>query len=303
MDIGIVDETVFVTLVRTSGEKSRARLLVESLRSFGGALSQCPFWLFEANPQAVPCGDLESVEAQVLPLAVPDSVGHYLYADKVCACARAAELATAAVQSLVFLAPENLVIQPPVLFDLGPSFDVAVRPVHIQNVGLLASDPLDGFWQKVYETVGVRDLQTTVESFVDTQHIRAYFNSAAFACKPTTGLFQRWFEHFEALVNDQEFQAGPCRDEWHQVFLHQAILSTLIASRLAAERIRILPPDYVYPYNLHQDILPERRARALNELVCIYTEGRPLDPKFVDDIEIHEPLSSWLASQVGPDRS
>jgi len=304
MDTPIVDQTVLLTLVGTAGERSSARLLIDSIREFGGALRDCRIWLFETNPQEVSCRGLGSTGVQILPLSVPDTVRHYYYADKVYACARAEELLAGGAQSLVFLAPENLVINPPLLFDLGQAFDVAVRPVHIRNVGLLATEPLDDFWKRVYEAVGVCDIQATVESFVDGQHIRAYFNSAALAANSSQGLFRRWFEVFEALVCDQEFQMSSCQDGPHRIFLHQAILTTLIASVVDPERLRTLPPDYVYPYNLHQSVPPERRAQALNELVCIYYQDRSMDPKVLDDIDIHEPLGSWLSIRAitDPDR-
>ena len=55
---------------------------------------------------------------------------------------------------------------------------------------------------------------------------------------------------------------------------------------------------YNYPYNLHQSVPPERRAVALNDLVCLTYEERSLDPKLMTDIEVHEPLRPWLADRV-----
>ena len=288
------DQTLFVTWVHSPRQKWAARLIADSIRTFGGELSDCPIWLFEANPQQVPCGDLGSLGVRVLPLTVPESVRHYVLAPKVYACAQAEALVPPDIQSLVWLSPACFVVKPPLLFDLGASFDVAVRPVHIQNVGLLATEPVDAFWRGVYDAVGVADVETTVESYVDVQRLRAYFNSAAFAVRPSTGLLRRWFECFETLVRDDAYQAGPCRDEWHQVFLHQAILSALLVTMLEPERIRILPPDYGYPYNLHGSVRPDRRASALDELVCVIYEERSVDPRQMDDIQVREPLRSWL---------
>ena len=206
-------------------------------------------------------------------------------------------MADATVQSLVWLTPECLIIQPPDLFALPTDLSTAVRPVHIQNVGLIASDPVDEFWKKVYEVVGVRDIRTTVESFIDVKRIRAYYNSAAFAFDPSFGLCSRWFEFFETLVCDQEFQETACQDERHQIFLHQAILSPVIVTMFDPENIRILPPEYVYPYNLHYDVPLDRRAKVLNDLVCIYYDGRSLRLDEIRDIEVLEPLRSWLAAR------
>jgi len=289
---------IFLTCVYSARQKVYVQLLIDSLRAFGGALSQCQVWIFQVNPQNVDCKDMVSESVQVLPLETPNTVKHYLYADKVFACAQAESLAPPDVKSLVWITPESLIIQPPTLFDLDQDFDAAVRPVHIKNVGLLASEPVDDFWKQVYEVAGVDDIYTTVESFVDRQHIRAYYNSAAFAVDPVAGLLSRWLECFETLVRDQAFQAKACQDERHQIFLHQAILSTLLATMLGPDRLRILPPEYVYPYNLHQEVPLGRRAPVMNDLVCIYYEGRSADPSLINDIGVHQPLKSWLSERV-----
>jgi hypothetical protein len=292
------DPVVFLISVRTIKQRSGARLLVDSIRSFGGALSDRPIWLFEVNPQETPCDDLEEPGVHLFPLSVPEKVRHYWFADKVCACARAEELADPGNQSLVWLSCDSLIIQPPLLFHLAQMYDAAVRPVHIRNVGLLASAEVDDYWNKVYEAVGVPDIESTVESFVDAQRIRSYYNSHALAVDPSKGLFRRWYECFELLVCDGEFQSGPCQDDRHRIFLHQAVLSALIASSLKAERICHLPPEYTYPYNLQGRVPSGRRARVLNDLVSIAYEDRPLNPAAVQDIEIHEPLRSWLSTRT-----
>jgi len=303
MSEAIVDQAVFLTLVRSTGGRSRAGLLIDSIRSFGGGLSHCPIWVCEANPERAPCDSLRGIDVQVLPLPVPETARHYDFADKVFACAKAEEMIPPSVRSLIWIDPACLVIRPPLLFDLGQSFDAAVRPVHIRNVGLAPAEPLNDFWRGVCEAVGAEDIRTTVESFVDAQRVRSYFNSHVFAIRPSKGLLRRWFECFEALVCDEEYQESACQDESHQVFLHQAVLSALVASSLDTERVRVLPPDYSYPYNLHRSVPPSRRAAALNDLVCIAYEDRSLNPDLVGDIVIHEPLRSWLSDHAAQDQS
>ena len=298
MGNNINDHITFLTLVRTTRGRSCARILVDSIRSFGGGLSQCPIWLFEANPQKVSCESLEGMDVQRFPLVVPEAVRHYYFADKVFACAQAEGMVSPNVHSLIWIDPGCLVIRPPLLYGLGQEFDAAVRPVHIRNVGLLPEEPLDGFWKKICETVGLDDIPTTVETFVDGQRIRSYFNSHAFTMNPSSGLHRRWFECFEALVSDGEYQKDTCQDERHQIFLHQAVWSALLVAELDSKRVRELPPDYNYPYNLHQSVPVGRRAAVLNDLVSITYENRSLDPQQVDDIEIHDPLRSWLSTRA-----
>ena len=290
-------QTIFLTTVRSAPGKVCARILVDSIRAFGGALCDAPVWVFEANPQKAPCNELAGNGVQVIPLNMPETVRDYIFGDKVCACAQAEALATSETQALVWIDPTCVVVNPPRLFDLGAAFDAAVRPVHIRNVGLLTTDPLDGFWQKIYAMVGVNDIASTVESFVDGQRLRAYFNSHAFAINPQKGLLRRWFILFEKSVCDQEFQARACADERHQIFLFQATLSALIVTALDSRRIHILPPTYNYPYNLHARVPGEQRAKSLNDIVCFTYEDRSISPAAMTDIQIDEPLRAWLATR------
>ncbi len=295
---GSADRPVVVTLAGTVEERLCVRLLIESIRTFGGSLGGCPVWLYEADPLGAPCGALEGPGVTVLPLDAPQAVRRYVLGAKVAACARAEERAGPAVRSLVWLSPDTLTVRPPRLFDLGEGYDAAVRPVHLRNIGLLETDPVDGFWKRVYEAVGAGEPRIRVESFVEGARIRAYFNTHAVAVNPSRGLFRRWLEVFEPLVGDREFQAAACGDRAHQVFLHQAVLSAIIAASLEPERIRMLPPEYSYPYHLQQAIPPIRRAAALNDLVTVVYEDRPLHPDRMDDIEVREPLRSHLVARA-----
>ena len=166
-------------------------------------------------------------------------------------------------------------------------------------MGSHADAPPDGFWQGVYDEVGSGGVDLTVESFIDSVALRAYFNSAAFTVNPSLGLMREWRDRFAALAQDEAYQSEHCADDLHQIFLHQAVLCAVLPARLDASRIRILPPEYGYPYNLHGDVPPDRRVVTINELVLPIYEERSVDPSVVDDIGIDEPLRTWLVDQYG----
>ena len=292
------DSILFMTLVGSPGEKADARLMIDSLRSFGGEMAGCTFWVFASDPRVAPCADLETENTRIFPLEVPAAAKGYLFGDKVAARARAEQLAPAATRSLVWVDPGCLFVGPPLLFDLGPDFEAAVRPVHIRNVGLAPGDPPGEFWKGVYAAVGSDGVRTTVESFVDGQRIRSYFNSHAHAVNPARGLFRRWLELFEGMIADRDFQARACPDETHQIFLFQAIFSALLVASLEPERIRILPPTYNYPLHLQGRIPADRRAAALNDLVCFSYEQESIRPEALTGIQVREPLRSWLVSHL-----
>jgi hypothetical protein len=289
---------IFLTLVNDIVQKKSARLLIKSIRSFGGELADSPIWLFESHPLKVPCHDMAHDGVQVFPLIIPKSVSGYDFAEKVFTCALAEKMVKDKSQTLTWIDPCCLVVQPPLLFDLSRQIAAAVRPVHIQNVGLHADEQLDDYWRRIYQTLDLQDISLTVESFVDQQHLRAYFNTHAFAINPSKGMLQRWFTCFEKLVCDEEFQDGACRDEMHKLFLFQAVFSTLLVATSEADHIRILPPTYNYPYHLHPSVPPESQASTLNDLVLVAYEDESLDPLTMLDIAIHEPLKTWLIEQT-----
>lgn len=291
--------TACVTCVSSPGQVPKVRLLVASVRAFGGPISDCPFWVVEADREAAPCGELAGDGVIVVPLEIPASVRGYPFGAKVCSCALAEETAAGEVDSLLWLIPECLVLRPPVLMELSSGFDVAVRPVHIRNVGSRSADVPDAFWGGIYERVGAPDESARVESFIEGERIRPYFNSAAFSVAPSRGILRSWLTHFEAMVADDVFQERACGDERHRIFLHQAILSAVISVSTEPERTRMLPADYGYPYNLHKSVPEGRRAAYLNDLTCAIYEHRSVDPRDVDDIGVREPLLSWLSERFG----
>ena len=287
--------TIFLTYA-SAGNLPFVRLLIDSLRTFGGELADTPFWIFTLDPGSV--RSLETHSTHVFILEVPEAVSSYPFGRKVAACARAEELAPAGTRSLAWIDPACIIVQPPACFALSANCDAAFRPVHIRNVGLTPFEHLDAFWNGIYTALGVKDIHTTVNSFVDDQTLRTYFNSHAFAVNPRLGLMQGWCAHFQLLISNKTFQSTACSDEIHQIFLFQAILSTLIASSIAPDRICLLPPTYNYPYHLQKKIPDSSRAKTLNELVCFTYEDEDIQPSNLIGIEIHDPLRYWLENRI-----
>jgi hypothetical protein len=288
-------DTFFLTTTAEDTD-SKVILLVESLRDFGGEMADSLFGIFTAIPR-LPRG-LENERTHIFPLKVPPPVMKYPFGMKVAACAQAEQLVPAGVCTLIWIDPSCLVVKPPVLFELGSEFDAAFRPVHIRNIGLSPSEPLDAFWQGIYAALGVNDITTTVTSFIDGQCLRTYINSHAFSVNPALGLMHQWYELFQRLITDQHFQNAACSDERHQIFLFQSILSALVATSLEPRRMRILPPTYNYPYNLHERAPIDRRAVALDNLVCFTYEDRSIHPSALTDIKLSQPLRAWLESRL-----
>jgi hypothetical protein len=289
---------VFVTI---AGRRNldEVRLMIASLRTFGGVLAQSLVWVYSKDPGI--CIGLEDEHTRCFPLVVEDPLTSNLFGSKVTACAQAEKLTCSGYDTLVWIDPSLLVVQPPELLMLGNDFDAAFRPVHIRNVGLSPSEPLDAFWRGVCTVVGVADISSVITSFVDAQVLRSYFNSHCFAVNPEIGMMGRWCRLFESLLANEKFQSEACADELHQIFLFQALLSTLVATMVEPARLHMLPPSYNYPFNLQERVPADRRASALNEVITFTYEDRSINPDEISGIEVKEPLRSWLETRFSQD--
>ena len=280
----------FVTLLVSAESEPRVHMAIDSLREFGGALARSPVLAFA--PTSLSGAAIGRMDGVKLAALEPEpELARYPFGLKVMACAQAEARVPSGTKSLVWLGAGCLVFRPPELFTLGPDCDAVFRPVHITNVGSPRSGPLDDFWATVYAVAGVQDSDVSVESLVDAQRLRPYYNTHCFAVKPAIGLMRSWLDSFRSLVEDKMFQSGPCRDELHRIFLHQAVLSALVARSVAPGRVRILPPAYSYPLHFHAKLADSKRVGALNDItVAAYEEDADIAA-----VPAVEPLRSWLA--------
>jgi hypothetical protein len=290
----INEETCFFTLVRSRDGAGQADFLIKSLRTFGGPLRDSPFFIFYTQPGIASRHRASEVGVHFVQLEVEAELRNYWFGEKVAVCSAAEELLDGNVQSLIWMNPESIIVNPPIHFDLGSSCDAAFRPVHIQNVGIRMDEKMDPFWSEIYRIVKLRDTPYSVESYVDAQTLLPYFNTHLFSINPTLSVLRTWLDTFRRMVTDRVFQAKACADIQYQVFLHQAILSTLLIKLLDWERIKFLPPEYSYPLHLHHEITSDRQADCLNDLVCPVFESSFEHPDTLNGIGVQEPLLSWI---------
>jgi hypothetical protein len=295
------EKTCFFTIVRSPESKRNVQFLLKSLQAFGGAMRNHPVLIFQIHPDKEAELDFGGENVHVIPVNEDRALRHYWFGEKVYICSLAEEMVQGHVRSLVWLGAQCLILHPPVQLDLENSHDAAFRPVHIKNIGLAVDDPLDSFWRAVYDAVGIDDCPYAIRSFVDGHTIRAYFNTHLFSVNPSFGILQTWLDHFREMVSDLDFQSGPCNDQEHQIFLHQAILSALIVKMLDWERVRILPNEYSYPLHLHLDVPLHLRPASLNSQVCPVYEGIYQHPATLNELEVHEPLSTWIIENAPTD--
>ncbi len=158
MNSNISAGTVLVTHVGSSNDVRQAALMIDSLRTFGGSMSDIPVLVFEDEDHPVHRGEFSWEGVTVHGLARPEGVVPYTLDSKVYACATAEELLQDNCESMIWIAPDCMIVNTPILFQLGDDCDGALRPVHITNIGSLAEKPADAFWEGVFQAAGVDDI-------------------------------------------------------------------------------------------------------------------------------------------------
>ena len=147
----------YITVISSQVVAQQVKLLIESLRRFGSRFGEYPVWLF-CTDMKFSEGFSESCTLELFHLKMDLPLHNYPLAEKVFACALAEEMAALeGVQTLIWLNPDCLIFNPHALFVLRDQYDAAFRPVHIRNVGSLTNEPLDGYWQRVYEDTTILD--------------------------------------------------------------------------------------------------------------------------------------------------
>ena len=293
----ILLKLVFVMLVTSPAEEKQANILISSIRDFGGIYADSPVYLFMSDTLNAPCRSIKSPDVKLIPLDVSDKLPPYPFLDKVLACAKAEELLQGKSDIIVWMDVDALVVNEPAEFCLGKNKKIAIRPVNLRNnVGLIAGEPADLYWQKIYDCTKMRvNKVPLVETLVDTCQVREYLNCAIFSIRSDQRILSEWKRIFLLLLNDPEFQSKACTTINHKVFLHQAVLSAIISKRVRENEIQWFSQKAGYPLHHHSELNHDKRALKLNQLESLIYERLWDAPHWIMcTIRVDEPLRSWL---------
>jgi glyoxylase-like metal-dependent hydrolase (beta-lactamase superfamily II) len=300
----------FVTYLQWDSQEYSAAMLVNSIRRWGGEYAGCPIYVVLADAERTGFR-LKDKNVTFVPLTLSDAVRYYPFATKAFAAAKVEELTAGKVGTLVWLDPETIILGPPKEYDLKKGFAAAVAPVTLINTGQAENEPVDAYWGPIYKRCGLELKKIfPVETFVDCKKVRAWLNCGMFSVRPERGLFREWAKILDEFVNDREYQRTAITDGIHRTFLHQAVISTLIVSRLERREIHMLSRGYNYPLFCHDldfttltggvyKVPPHKKANKLNDLTSVFIESLFAEHadwiKFIPPAD--EPLKTWLLQE------
>ena len=282
----------------------QSMVLVESIRNFGGELSDCPIWIFTLkNLEKIPkdiMKKLNNYEVQVHTLDLDSAIANFPFISHVYAAKKAEDLALNKAKHLAFLGTNTVVAKPPFEFILEDGVSFAYRPVHHKLIGSNYNEPIDKFWKLIYEKTNVKEKNIfPLRTHVDGNILRPYINSGHLVVKPKRGFFNQWWKFYLSLHNDPVFKEFYEKNDLYLTFIHQAVLSGVFLSYLDKSEIYELPLEYNYPINLYHEIPDEFLLKNLDELVTFRYYLEFIEkPEDYEKIPFKEPLKSWFSSKI-----
>jgi glyoxylase-like metal-dependent hydrolase (beta-lactamase superfamily II) len=297
----------FVTYVSAPYQENAAAMLIDSIRAHGGAYRDCPVYVVLTDEDNAPGTRLPRANVEILPLRLEVLIQGYPFAVKAYAAAKVEELTAGKFHSLAWFDPETLLLNPPKEMDLSEGIAAAVNPVTLTNTGQKESEPINAYWAAIYKACSLDPQKLfAVETGVDCNKIRAWLNCGIFAVRPERGLCREWAKILDALIHDPEFQHVHIQDALHKTFLHQAVISTLIVSRLERSEIHLFSPGNGYPLFCHNidfqtsygsfRVPDHKMAKRLNDLTSVFHESFWFShPDWLKSIPPADaPLKEWL---------
>ncbi len=225
--------------------EKKSLLFAKSLRKFGGLLKDAP--IYSLSPRAGK--DIsKSTKEKFIGLNVIHEhhnlnrdYDDYGLANKVVACTYFEKQLEEEI--LIFCDSDQVV-----LGDLAIlakcSADIALQYVAKKGIGSNGNDENAAYWNKLYNFCEV-EKQQFIE-LADGQRMLQYFNSGLIVVKREIGLFQKWNNNFNKVMQE-ELQPSQGR-----FFVEQSVFSATVSS--LKRSIKVLPVGYNFNLFKHSKI-------------------------------------------------
>lgn len=295
---------VFCSIIFPGAEAETDNLLLaESIRAFGGTLSDYPIWFFTPDvgkPLTEPTRrQLEGLDIRVIPFPMEIEKLRFFFMGQLAGLAQAETTSAGEADILAWLDANTLLVNEPKEFLLPTSQSLGYRPVHHLLLGSRFNQPLDPFWTQIYRSCRVPPERVfSMQPVVENIQMRPYFNAGLLVTRPERHLFQDWYETFLDLYQSPAFKAFYEQDQRYVIFLHQAVLAGMVLHKFELYDLLELPGTYNYPVHLFDKDNTDRRPASMDELVTFRHEGFYQDANWMQKMPASDGLKQWLAARL-----
>jgi len=246
--------------------ESLSKLLVDSLRSFGGAFKDIPIYSYQPRKHFKISSEtikwFEEHQVEYIDTPLNKKWTHYPLANKPLACAYHEERSNS--KRLIFLDSDIFFLGEPKLFDLSDDYDASLRPLDLCKISGATdfNHPNGNYWQQLYALLKVNS-DRRVTSTVDDKDILEYYNSGHVVIQKKNELFQHWLENFHKVM-----EAKLTLPNGH-FYVEQSVLSATI-SQLDLNILES-PKNYNFPIHLVDQMVNENyKLDSAQELISVH---------------------------------
>jgi hypothetical protein len=292
---------IFTTFVESKDELLPLKVMVESLRTFGGKFKDAPVWVYTTDKlmasESEALAKFASLNVEFRASQVPQDATWFFLARKVFAAAQAEADAEGKAAILARLDTDTIFIQEPDEYILPEGISVGYRPVFHRNINPLYTDPLDAYWTRAYQIMGIQE--STVFPMVtpaDGDTIRPYFQAGCIVVRPERGILRKWAEMFTVLYQDSVIKELCKQDQRKKIFTFQVALTGAILNNLAQSEIIQFSDRINYPIFFREMFGAKRDFHDITNAVTIRYEHFFVNPPKDWDKQLNGPEDriAWI---------
>ncbi len=228
--------------------ESMSKLLVASLREFGGEFKDIPIFSyqprkeFQISSETIAFFEENSVE--YIDLELNTDFCHYPFANKILASAHRETNTNAEI--LTFLDSDVFFFNEPKEFTNFGNADLILRPVDFKNIGAENSDDLNAvYWESLYKLLGVKNRRTVLTT-VSNESIWEYYQGGHVVTLTKNHFCRTWQENFIQVMNAEIIPTQGI------AFIEQSVLAATVSQR--SLNVKNFAKEYNYPLHMENEI-------------------------------------------------
>lgn len=292
---------IFATCAELPQQLYCARVMIESIRTFGGDYKDVPVWLYITEQLQKDATEtlqqFASLHVVVKTCQAPEEARWFSLANVVFMAAQFETDAESQTAVIALLGSDTVVLQALDEFVLPMGISLGYRPVFHKNINPLFSEPLDDYWTRAYEIMRIQ--KSSVFPMVtpaDEDTIRPYFQAGCLAVRPEKGIFGKWKEQFTTLYSDSLIRKISEQETKLRIFTFQVALTGAILNNLERVEMMQFSDRINYPIFFREMFGAKRDFHDITQATTIRYEFFFNDPPDGWDKQLTGPADriAWL---------
>jgi len=250
-----MESTTIIICTEKGVLENMSKILITSIRKFGGVFSNCPIYSFQPRKAQKVSQQtkrfFEDNQVEFIDLELNKKYAYYPLANKQMVCAWAERNLNSEI--LVFLDSDVVVFDEPKEFLVVKKNEVRVNPVALKGIGSNGqNDGNSTYWESLYKKVGVKT-KKYIKTLVDKELILEYWNTGHISTRRENGLFNEWNKNLQDVLSQKLIPSNGL------FFAEQATFAATVSSL----ELEVRPFGKKYNYHLL------KRSKIINPIEIV----------------------------------